>query len=278
MAGGSILKMILKENKNNPKALKAINEILNKAKDDSNVKKEKLKTGTQKIQTKKVAKDDSEITEAKIQQKRKEVVQEKLDAWAKDNVPEEGWGSTDKKYKEIKLRKKFLKEKSGVSWVEYLGSNGLKIVREVSKNSKKANVVSQPKRRAKDNSEVLEMKRSKMNDDILPVIEKVKLQKKAKDTSDLFLMAKKLQNVNVKRLKGEEISQCAKDIRSFFKTAKSKLKSSDSIAKSLEVMIKTLNIPENVDENSKVPTDIANLAISAVKQVRKIFESEVKKL
>jgi hypothetical protein len=92
-----------------------------KAKDDSSISK-KLKPIAE---VKKKAKDDSKITQDKIE-KRKE-----LDAWARDNKPEEGWGLIDKKYKEIKLRQQYLKSKETIPWPEYLESKGLKVVKEL---------------------------------------------------------------------------------------------------------------------------------------------------
>lgn len=103
-----------------------------KEKDDFEVGKAKIRK-LKVAKTKRVAKDDSEITKDEKQNKKaKALIQKELDAWAKDNEPEEGWGLVGKKYryKEIKLRKKFLEEKPGMSWVRYFQSNDAKIIRE----------------------------------------------------------------------------------------------------------------------------------------------------
>jgi hypothetical protein len=267
MAGGSILKMILKENKNNPKALKAVDEILNKAKDDSEIKKS-MSEKIPKVQSEKVAKDDSGITKAKIQE-RKEAVRKELDVWAKENDPEEGWGLTDKRYKEIRLRKKFLEERSGVSWVEYLEDNGLKVVKKItesSESSEKAGFVSQPGRRAKDDSEVLEVRRKRMSDDILLAVEKAKLQKKAKDDSELLYMAENLKNRNTEGIRQNEALDYIKEFQIFLNMLKLKNENSNSVIKSLS---KLDNILNTVRSSKKFNVKELNCVINEIQENKK---------
>lgn len=121
---------IIKENKNNPEAMKAINKILKRSKDDSDVnKKVKLHSNPKK---KRRSKDDSAITE-KAKKKQKELIRQELDAWAEKNEPEEGWGLTNKRYKEIRLRKKYMDYGETGSWIEYLQNSDMEITREIYK-------------------------------------------------------------------------------------------------------------------------------------------------
>jgi hypothetical protein len=116
--------------------------------------------------------------------KNKEQVRDELDNWAKikSNEPEEGWGLIEKKYKEIKLRQRYLKDKETVPWPEYLESNGLEVVKEV--RVKLHDDETKLAKTVKDDSGVLGAKRRKMNEDILPAIEKAKTQGRAKDDSE----------------------------------------------------------------------------------------------
>lgn len=119
---------IIKENKNNPEAMKAINKILKRSKDDSDVKKKlKLHPNPKK---KKRAKDDSKVIK---KTKQKELMRQELAAWAEKNKPEEGWGLTNKRYKEIRLRKKYIEDGETCDWTKYLQNNGLEITREIYK-------------------------------------------------------------------------------------------------------------------------------------------------
>ncbi|MDR1240290.1 MAG: hypothetical protein LBK29_00190 [Oscillospiraceae bacterium] len=232
---GSLLKKIIEVNKDKPEAMKAIDRILKRV--DKSAKRE--------VKPRKVANNDS-LTEAKIQ-KRKE-----LDVWAKNNEPNEGWGLTDKKYVEIKFRKKFLEERPGVSWVEYLESKGLEVKKSTLKPSddkpkdikgdEESSSVSRIKKQAKDDSDVLEMKHEKINDDILPVIEKAKLQKRSKDDSELLSMARKLQNVNTKGIKDNKALEYVKRFQNFLKIFKWKIKNNDSAIDSLNKLDNILDI------------------------------------
>jgi hypothetical protein len=122
-------------------------------------------------------------------------------------------------------------------------------------------------KRAKDDSEVLEMKTQKSKEEF---IKDVKIKKRAKDTSDLLAMAKKLRKIDAKKLKSDEIYYCVEDIKEFFKTAKSELGNSDPISRLLEIMIKSLDVPENVDENTEVPSSIVSEVINSKKQIYKL--------
>jgi hypothetical protein len=103
-------------------------------------------------------------------------------AWAKENKPPEGWKLTDNLIKEIKLRQQYLKENSKMSWPDYLQSKEFKVVKKF--EVKPSDDEAKTPRTTKDDSEVLEVKRSKMNEDILPAIDEAKLQKRAKDDSE----------------------------------------------------------------------------------------------
>jgi hypothetical protein len=132
--------------------------------------------------------------------------------------------------------------------VEYLESNGLKIIKKFAIKPLDNKI----KRRTKDDSEVLELRRGKMNNDISDVLEKIKSQKLAKDDSELIKTANKLKNININKLKGEKIYDCVENLKEFFKAATSELKD-DSLISSIGNIIQILNeLPKNVNLAKKM--------------------------
>jgi hypothetical protein len=101
---------------------------------------------------------------------------------------------------------------------------------------------------AKDDLEVLEMRRKKMNKDIAPALEKVKLQKRAKDDSELLSMARKLQNIRVEGIKDDKAIEHVKKFQVFFKIVRSKIKNNDSV---VQLFDKLDNILSKINPSTK---------------------------
>ncbi len=277
MGGGSILKMFKKVYKDDPKAISAINETLSndkRTKDDSDIDKGKIKKLQPNSTPKRTAKDDSAIAE-EDKQKRKAEIRAELDKWAsnKKNEPDEGWGLTDKRYKEIRLRKKYIEDGETCDWTEYLQNNGMKIIRKSTLKQTVAKI-------SKDDSqpEVLKVQREnlskKMNKDILPAIEKSKLQKRAKDTSDLLSVAKRFENIDVTKIKTTEFNTHANDLKAFFDKARFLLedeKEANSMVKCIKKMSEFMDMFKNVNS---ITQDTKNEAEKVLSQMR----NEIKKI
>lgn len=277
MGGGKILEMIKRVYKDDPDAISAINETLSKNKkatDDSNVDKEKIKKLQSNSTPKKTARDDSAIAE-EDKQKRKAEIRAELEKWAsnKKNEPREGWGLTDKRYKEIRLRKKYIEDGGTCDWVEYLRNNGLKVIIKSTLKQTTAKI-------SKDDSQpdILKVQSEnlskKMNNDILPAIEKSKLQKMAKDTSDLLSVAKRFENIDVTKIKTTEFNTHANDLKAFFDKARFLLedeKEANSMVKCIKKMSKFMDMFKNVNS---ITQDTKNEAEKVLSQMR----NEIKKI
>lgn len=118
---------------------------------------------------------------------------------------------------------------------------------------------------AKDDTELYKISKEKIKKEL-----EQSLPEKAKDDSDLLqlkLTAKSLQKTNIMNLKNDELSMVANNLKKFFEKSKSILKS-DSLAKPLEAIISSLNIPENIDlKNAQVPEDTLDKIKNAVDEV-----------
>lgn len=132
---------------------------------------------------------------------------------------------------------------------------------------------------AKDDSspEVLKIQhensRKNMNkDDITPALEKFKEkeQKIAKDDSNLIIRAEKFRKIDVKKLKGNELNQCANEVNNFFENAIDMLDKTDPILKPLETImefVKTLSGDADVEKMQLQP-NVESKIMNAIKQIR----------
>ncbi|MDR2073781.1 MAG: hypothetical protein LBP36_00160 [Oscillospiraceae bacterium] len=253
--GGSLLKRIKEIYKDDPKATAALDNIIRKnskvAKDDSETQNAKVK------KVDKYSKDDSGITEDE-KQKRKALIRKELDDWGENNEPEESWGLTDNRYKEIRLRKKFLEEKPGMSWVEYLKNNGLEIIGK----TKIKQPINKPKvaRYAKDDSspEVLKVQREnlskRMNTNILASIDRLKSFEKAKEDSEFVSVARKIVNLN-----DDEECKCVNYFKKFLEISIQKItqhSNNNPILDSIRSLINLLNGIEDKDIDEKTVSNI----------------------
>jgi preprotein translocase subunit Sss1 len=85
---------------------------------------------------------------------------------------------------------------------------------------------SKPKKTSKDDSAVLKMKAKKSKEEFM---KDVKIKPRAKDTSDLLAMAKKLKSVKTDDLKSksDKITNYIKEFKNFLSLAKKSLEKSD---------------------------------------------------
>lgn len=114
----------------------------------------------------------------------------------------------------------------------------------------------------------------KMNNDILPAIEKSKLQKMAKDTSDLLSVAKRFENIDVTKIKTTEFNTHANDLKAFFDKARFLLedeKEANSMVKCIKKMSKFMDMFKNVNS---ITQDTKNEAEKVLSQMR----NEIKKI
>lgn len=150
-------------------------------------------------------------------QKRKELIKEKLEAWSKANEPLEGWyfEDTDDKIKEIKLRRKYLREKSKILWLDYLGRNGLKVNRKIAVT--------------KDNPELLSMMNELRSTDISQL-----------ENSKFCQSIKKLRDIDMSNLSVNKISNFIENLKNAFETSKKELNATDSIVMLINATIDVL--------------------------------------
>ncbi|MDR1240964.1 MAG: hypothetical protein LBK29_03795 [Oscillospiraceae bacterium] len=141
---------------------------------------------------------------------------------------------------------------------------------ELKKMTKKLSASKLKKDEIKDDSELLKNRREKTKTELEPI-----LPKRSKDDLDLLSAAKKLQNVNVKKLKGDEIYKCIEDLKDFLKIATTELKDS-SFVNPIKDIVQSLNkVPKNIDL-AKVLAD--EETVKKIFYAQKKIEEEVIKM
>jgi hypothetical protein len=124
------------------------------------------------------------------------------------------------------------------------------------------------KRVAEDDSKALEMKRRKMNADILPTVEKAKVQKNANDDSELLTSANKLRNVNVNKFKPDETIRYTEKFKDFLELAKDYLNKNDPVKNMLNKLANTLdgiNVSKFANISKNIKTIASQIHIEAKK-------------
>jgi hypothetical protein len=124
-----------------------------------------------------------------------------------------------------------------------------------------------PRRVAKDDSKALEMKAKRSREEFM---KDVKIKPRAKDDMDLLSIAKKLEEVDIAKIKETEVNTYTNKLKFFFDSAKSLLKNenkADLIVGYIEKMSKFVDMFGNID-NTSITEDTTNEIQKVVNKLR----------